>query len=120
MTRRTGYVACNQYEFPAGQPFMPRTLGSCGARALLAIAFLTGAHAALAFDFDDVAALARRKARAPYEPQDRAQPQELELLGYDRVPRHSFSPGPRDLARRRQPVRPDVLPPRAIEPARAA
>jgi glucans biosynthesis protein len=62
------------------------------ARALLAVAFLSSAHAAIAFDFDDVANLARRKARAPYQPPDRAQPAELELLGYDRYRDIRFRP----------------------------
>jgi glucans biosynthesis protein len=62
------------------------------ARALLAVAFLSSAHAAIAFDFDDVADLARRKARAPYQPPDRAQPAELELLGYDRYRDIRFRP----------------------------
>ena len=48
------------------------------ARAPRGLAFLSSAHAAFAFDFDDVAALARRKARAAYEPPDRVQPAELE------------------------------------------
>jgi periplasmic glucans biosynthesis protein len=62
------------------------------ARALLAVAFVASAPAALAFDFEDVAALARRKARAPYEAPDRAQPTELELLGYDRYRDIRFRP----------------------------
>ena len=62
------------------------------ARILLAVASLASAHAASAFDFDDVAALARRKARAQYEPPDRAQPRELELLGYDRYRDIRFRP----------------------------
>jgi len=65
------------------------------ARGLVActlVAILSSASAAFAFDFDDVAALARRKARAPFVPQDRAQPQELELLGYDRYRDIRFRP----------------------------
>ena len=65
------------------------------ARGLVAcalVAILASASAAFAFDFDDVAALARRKARAPFVPQDRAQPQELELLGYDRYRDIRFRP----------------------------
>jgi len=58
--------------------------------ALLAV--LVGANTALAFDFDDVAALARRKARERYEPPDRTQPTELELLGYDRYRDIRFRP----------------------------
>jgi periplasmic glucans biosynthesis protein len=60
------------------------------AGALLAL-FL-GADAASAFDFDDVAALAQRRARARYEPPDRAQPAELEALGYDRYRDIRFRP----------------------------
>lgn len=60
--------------------------------ALLALALLAGSHAALAFDFDDVAALARRKARSPYEAPDREQPTELELLGYDQYRDIRFRP----------------------------
>jgi len=52
-------------------------------RVFVAIALLSSAQLALAFDFDDVAELARRKASRPYEAPDRAQPTELELLGYD-------------------------------------
>jgi len=40
------------------------------------VAMLFGANIAFAFDFDDVAALARRKARAAYQPPDRKQPAE--------------------------------------------
>ncbi len=53
-------------------------------RALLAVAILSIAHAAMAFDFDDVANLARRKARSPFPGFDREQPAELQALGYDR------------------------------------
>jgi periplasmic glucans biosynthesis protein len=55
-------------------------------------ALLLSAHAANAFDFDDVANLARRKARAAYEPPDRSQPTELELLGYDQYRDIRFRP----------------------------
>jgi glucans biosynthesis protein len=64
-------------------------------RALLAFALhalVFGASTAAAFDFDDVAELARRKAAATYEPPDRAQPMELELLGYDRYRDIRFRP----------------------------
>jgi glucans biosynthesis protein len=53
---------------------------------------MAGAQAAAAFDFDDVAELARRKANAPYEPPDRAQPAELQALGYDRYRDIRFRP----------------------------
>jgi glucans biosynthesis protein len=56
------------------------------------LAALAGAPSAAAFDFDDVAELARRKANAPYEPPDRAQPAELEALGYDRYRDIRFRP----------------------------
>jgi len=56
------------------------------------LAFLLGAHAASAFDFDDVAALARRKVRAPYKPPDRSQPAELEALDYDQYRDIRFRP----------------------------
>jgi glucans biosynthesis protein len=56
------------------------------------LAALAGVQAAAAFDFDDVAELARRKANAPYEPPDRAQPAELEALGYDRYRDIRFRP----------------------------
>ena len=62
------------------------------ARATRGRMLLSSAHAALAFDFDDVAALARRKARAAYEPPDRVQPAELEALGYDRYRDIRFRP----------------------------
>jgi periplasmic glucans biosynthesis protein len=65
------------------------------ALALLNCAMLTllsNAHSASAFDFDDVAAIAWRKARAPYETPDRAQPAELEALGYDRYRDIRFRP----------------------------
>ncbi|HUQ53071.1 MAG TPA: glucan biosynthesis protein G [Gammaproteobacteria bacterium] len=62
------------------------------ARALLAITLVASAPVALAFDFDDVATLARRKAAAPYQAPDRAQPKELELLGYDRYRDIRFRP----------------------------
>ncbi|HEY3516168.1 MAG TPA: glucans biosynthesis protein MdoG, partial [Gammaproteobacteria bacterium] len=51
-----------------------------GLFACALVAILCSASTAFAFDFDDVAALARRKARTPYVPPDRAQPRELELL----------------------------------------
>jgi glucans biosynthesis protein len=60
--------------------------------ACVLVAILSSASTAFAFDFDDVAALARRKARAPFVPQDRAQPQELDLLGYDRYRDIRFRP----------------------------
>jgi glucans biosynthesis protein len=56
------------------------------------VAALAGVQSAVAFDFDDVAELARRKANAPYEPPDRAQPAELEALGYDRYRDIRFRP----------------------------
>ncbi len=67
----------------------------CAARAFLAsalLAFLSSTHTASAFDFDDVAALARRKARAPYKPPDGAQPAELEALNYDEYRDIRFRP----------------------------
>src|SRR5262245_65403351 len=63
-----------------------------GILACTLVAILSSASTAFAFDFDDVAALARRKARAPFVPQDRAQPRELELLGYDRYRDIRFRP----------------------------
>jgi len=62
------------------------------ARVLAAVVFLSSTQLALAFDFDDVAELARRKASGPYEPPDRTQPAELELLGYDRYRDIRFRP----------------------------
>jgi glucans biosynthesis protein len=62
------------------------------AHALLSAALLSSAHIALAFDFDDVAALALRNARATYQPPDRTQPTELELLGYDQYRDIRFRP----------------------------
>ena len=67
----------------------------CAARAFLAsalLAFLSSTHTASAFDFDDVAALARRKARAPYKPPDGAQPAELAALNYDEYRDIRFRP----------------------------
>ncbi len=71
---------------------VPRSRTPRCARAPRGLLLLAGAHAAFAFDFDDVAALARRKARAPYQPPDRAQPAELELLGYDEYRDIRFRP----------------------------
>jgi periplasmic glucans biosynthesis protein len=65
------------------------------ARALLAgtlLALLSATHTASAFDFEDVAALARRKARAPYKPPDNTQPAELEELNYDQYRDIRFRP----------------------------
>jgi glucans biosynthesis protein len=70
--------------------FARRAAHVSSAGALLALLLHT--QAAAAFDFDDVAALARRKARAPYRPPDRAQPAELETLGYDRYRDIRFRP----------------------------
>jgi periplasmic glucans biosynthesis protein len=63
------------------------------ARLLLAgvFALLTAAQAA-AFDFDDVAATARRLGRAPYKAPDRTQPAELEALNYDEYRDIRFNP----------------------------
>jgi glucan biosynthesis protein len=88
------------------------------ARVFLAgvlLVFLSSAHVASAFDFDDVAALARRKARAPYKPPDRAQPAELEALGYDRYRDIRFRPD-RAVWRTEGLLRPDVLPSRPGNP----
>jgi glucans biosynthesis protein len=70
--------------------FRARAKRLLAAGALLA--FLSSANAAWAFDFDDVSTRARRKARSPYVPPDRAQPMELELLGYDRYRDIRFRP----------------------------
>lgn len=56
------------------------------------VASLLGASSAYAFDFADVAELARRKARSPYAPPDRTQPAELEALGFDRYRDIRFRP----------------------------
>lgn len=66
----------------------------CAARAFLVVALvsLTAAHTAAAFDFDDVAAIARRLGRAPYKPADRAQPAELAGLDYDEYRDIRFRP----------------------------
>jgi glucans biosynthesis protein len=61
-------------------------------RLLAAVACAASAQTAIAFDFDDVANIARRKARAPYEQPDRVQPPELEALGYDRYRDIRFRP----------------------------
>lgn len=52
---------------------------------------LTASQAANAFDFEDVATLARRQARA-YKPLDRTQPAELEALNYDQYRDIRFRP----------------------------
>jgi glucans biosynthesis protein len=71
------------------------TPNRCAARAALRIgsllALLTAAQAA-AFDFDDVAAIARRLGRAPYKAPDPSQPAELEALNYDEYRDIRFSP----------------------------
>lgn len=56
------------------------------------LAGLAVANPASAFDFDDVATLARRQARRDYEPLDRAQPAELETLTYDQYRDIRFRP----------------------------
>src|SRR5687767_12052268 len=65
------------------------------ARAALLIgsllALLTATQAA-AFDFDDVAAIARRLGRAPYKAPDPTQPAELEGLNYDEYRDIRFNP----------------------------
>ena len=74
---------------------MDKTFARATARAGLAgtfLAVLLSAHTAAAFDFEDVAALAQRKARAAYVPPDRAQPAELESLGYDQYRDIRFRP----------------------------
>jgi glucans biosynthesis protein len=75
---------------------MSSTLIARGAAHALAAGTLLTAFSisssAAAFDFDDVAELARAKALAPYEPPDRTQPTELELLGYDRLRDIRFRP----------------------------
>ena len=70
-------------------------LGRRAARVFLTgvgLALFLSTHAVSAFDFDDVASLAQRKARARYEQPDRTQPTELELLGYDRYRDIRFRP----------------------------
>jgi glucans biosynthesis protein len=67
----------------------------CAGRALLSLPVLTlvaVAQSAAAFDFEDVAALARRAARAPYKAPDVAQPAELTNLTYDQYRDIRFRP----------------------------
>jgi len=61
-------------------------IGSITARALILSVLLAafgGARLAAAFDFEDVAVLARKQAQAAYRVPDRKQPAELEALNYD-------------------------------------
>jgi glucans biosynthesis protein len=60
--------------------------------ALLLAGLAAAAPVATAFDFEDVAALARRQARRAYEQVDRAQPAELEALTYDQYRDIRFRP----------------------------
>ncbi len=60
--------------------------------AAAALVLLFAASTAFAFDFEDVATLAQRRARAPYKPPDRVQPIELEKLGYDQYRDIRFRP----------------------------
>jgi glucans biosynthesis protein len=73
------------------KPFVRRSAG----HALLAcalLAALAGARIAAAFDFEDVAALARKTARAPYKALDRKEPAELAALNYDQYRDIRFRP----------------------------
>jgi glucans biosynthesis protein len=70
---------------------MSSTLLSRAGLVSALLVLLATANVAAAFDFDDVAALARRRART-YEPPDRAQPAELAALGYDRYRDIRFKP----------------------------
>src|SRR4029077_18119182 len=56
------------------------------------LAALAGARPAAAFDFDDVAALARKQALAPSRVPDRKQPAELAALNYDQYRDIRFRP----------------------------
>ena len=58
----------------------------------LALAVLLGSPAAQAFEFEDVAALARRQARMPYRGQDGGLPAELQNLTYDQYRDIRFRP----------------------------
>jgi glucans biosynthesis protein len=71
---------------------VPTLIAARAARALFAFALLAGTSTTFAFDFDDVATLARRRAQAPFKEPDRSQPEELELLGYDRYRDIRFRP----------------------------
>jgi len=56
------------------------------------LAALAGARDAGAFGFDDVAALARKQARAAYRPLDQKEPAELAALNYDQYRDIRFRP----------------------------
>ena len=56
------------------------------------LAALAGAGAAHAFGFDDVAAIARKQARAVYKPTDQKEPAELADLNYDQYRDIRFRP----------------------------
>ena len=67
----------------------------CAAHALLVgalVSLLPAAPTAAAFDFEDVAAIARRLGRRPYEAPDRAQAAELAALNYDQYRDIRFRP----------------------------
>ena len=80
---------------------MPRNVfGSTFARRAVArtavfvflLSVLGAARAAAAFGFDDVAAIARKQARAPYKAPDGKEPAELAALNYDQYRDIRFRP----------------------------
>jgi glucan biosynthesis protein len=101
------------YDFGCSQmpaSFLRSTFARRAASAALVaslLAALTGTRAAVAFGFDDVAAIARKQARVPYKAPDRKEPAELAALNYDQYRDIRFRP---DHALWRLAVRGDVLP----------
>ena len=74
------------------------------------LAALAGARTAAAFGFDDVAAIARKQARAPYKAPDRKEPAELAALNYDQYRDIRFRPDHALWRSDGAAVRGDVLP----------
>jgi glucans biosynthesis protein len=71
---------------------IPKPLLLRGALSAVVLALLPLANSAQAFDFDDVASIARRQARGAYRPADPVQPAELENLTYDQYRDIRFRP----------------------------
>jgi len=75
--------------------FRSKFAAPAAARAALfasLLASLACAGAAAAFSFDDVAAIARKQARAPYKAPDGKEPAELVALNYDQYRDIRFRP----------------------------
>src|SRR6185369_15458073 len=78
--------------FSVFRSLLSRSLAARTALLVSLLAAAAGTRAAAAFGFDDVAAIARKQARAPYKAPDRKEPAELAALNYDQYRDIRFRP----------------------------